>query len=487
MEIVSKVRSRLVDNLGPERFELWIGSDVQFAVERDCLTVGASSQFRLDRLRKGLCHEIELVAKQAIGEQATVEFRVNPLDENASADEAVSVAAATLETDALARELTSSSESPTPLRVVAVDANDPPPTAPRLAAGPGGVRRDLAGRRFANLRSFVAGDCNRLAHSSARMVIDRPGEITPLYLYGETGVGKTHLVEGMWSEMRRRGGRRVIYLTAEQFTNYFVQALRGSGLPSFRQKYRGVELLIIDDVQFLAGKQATAIELISTIDSLLRESRQIVLTADRSPAELTGFGSELLARVAGGLVCELQPLDFATRTKVLTQLARTRSVTIERPLIERIADRAPGDARQLSGLLNRLWATSQAHGSPIDSELVDRVTQELFRSTKQVVRLNDIEKAVCAEFGVEPEQLRSDKRVRRISQPRMLAMWLARKHTRAALAEISEFFGRRSHSTVVSAQSQVDRWLAEQESLHCSRATQSVEEIVSRIERKLWA
>ncbi len=151
------------------------------------------------------------------------------------------------------------------------------------------------------------------------MIVEQPGEVTPFFVHGPTGVGKTHLLEGIWSEMRRRGGRRVIYLAAEQFTTYFLQALRGSGLPSFRQKYREVDLLIIDDVQFFAGKQATIIELLHTIDALLRESRQLVLAADRPLQELRGLGNEFAARTAGGLACGMQPLDFETRREVLRQ------------------------------------------------------------------------------------------------------------------------------------------------------------------------
>jgi chromosomal replication initiator protein len=319
------------------------------------------------------------------------------------------------------------------------------------------------------------------------MVLQDPGKMNPLFVHGPSGSGKTHLLEGIWSEARRRGGRRIIYLSAEQFTTYFLQALRGSGLPSFRQKYRAVDLLILDDVQFFAGKQATINEMLHTLDALLRESRQIVLAADRSPSELMSLGQELPARISGGIVCQLQPLDVPTRCDVLQQLALQRSLTISGSLASRIAERTTGDARQLAGFMNRLWATCQAIGESPSAALVDQLLDELFPNRGSVVRLDDIQRVICEEFGIDQEQLKSDGRSRRISQPRMLAMWLARKHTRAALTEIGEFFGRRSHSTVVSAQQKVDQWFSQGERLVCDRQESDIRALVSRLEQSLRA
>jgi chromosomal replication initiator protein len=308
-----------------------------------------------------------------------------------------------------------------------------------------------------------------------------------LFLCGPSGVGKTHLLEGIWTEVRRRGGRRVIYLSSEQFTTYFLQALRGSGLPSFRQKYRAVDLLILDDVQFFAGKQATITELHYTIDALIRESRQIVMAADRAPAELNALGSELQNRLLGGLVCPLQPLDRATRAQVLAQLVAQRTVPIEPELLERIAERAPGDARQLIGALNRIWATSEALRQPISLTLVDEILDELFPHATSVIKLDDIQRVICDEFGIDPQTLRSDQRSRRVSYPRMLAMWLARKYTQAALTEIGDFFGRRSHSTVVSAQHKVEGWVSNGQQIDLKQQSCDVRAVLTRLERSLRA
>ena len=176
----------------------------------------------------------------------------------------------------------------------------------------------LEKRRFASLDTFVAGDGNRLAVTSAEMVVRQPGQHTPLLFYGPTSVGKTHLLEGIWTAARRSHQRlTVVYLSAEQFTSHFLEALRGSGLPSFRRKYRGVGLLMIDDLQFFVGKRATQVELLHTIDTFLREGRQLVFAADRSPAELAELGPELTTRLTSGLVCRIEPPDYATRLGIV--------------------------------------------------------------------------------------------------------------------------------------------------------------------------
>ncbi len=315
-------------------------------------------------------------------------------------------------------------------------------------------------RRFASLETFVAGNANRLAIASAEMVVRQPGHLTPLMFYGPTGVGKTHLLEGVWTAARKSHGRlTTIYLSAEQFTSQFLEALRGSGLPSFRRKYRGVGVLVLDDLQFFVGKRATQVELLHTIDTFLQEGRQLVFAADRSPPDLPELGPELITRIASGLVCRIEPPDYATRLGILGQMAKRMKLHVPADVQQFVASRLTSHARELSGALCRLSATSQSLGRPISLAMAEEALADLIAHSGRAVRLHDIEKAVCEVFGLEPASLQSDVKGKRVSHPRMLAMWLARKHTRAALSEIGHFFGRRSHSTVVSAQKRVDGWM----------------------------
>ena len=343
-------------------------------------------------------------------------------------------------------------------------------------------------RKFASLASFVVGASNRLAMYSAEMVARNPGQITPLFVHGPTSVGKTHLLEGIWSAERKAGrGTTTVYLSAEQFTSHFLEALRGGGMPVFRRKYRGVNVLIIDDLQFLAGKRATQVELMHTVDTLLREGRQLVFAADRPPVELSDFMPELTTRLTGGMVCRIEPPDYATRLGIVGHLSRRLGFELPADVQQFVAARLTGHARELSGALCRLQATSEATGRKISVALAEEALGEMIRHNTRVVRLSDIEKAICKVFGLEPQTLQSDGKTRRVSQPRMLAMWLARKHTRAALSEIGAFFGRRSHSTVISAQKRVDQWMAYDEPLRMPEQTWKIDEAVRQVERQLTA
>ena len=334
----------------------------------------------------------------------------------------------------------------------------------------------------------MAGDANRLAIASAEMVVRQPGQLTPLMFYGPTSVGKTHLLEGIWTAARKSHGRlTTIYLSAEQFTSQFLEALRGSGLPSFRRKYRGVGVLMLDDLQFFVGKRATQVELLHTIDTFLREGRQLVFAADRSPAELPELGPELTTRLTSGLVCRIEPPDYATRLGILGQMARRMKLHVPADVQQFVASRLTSHARELSGALCRLQATSESLGRPISLAMAEEALADLIRHSGRAVRLPDIEKAVCEVFGLEPASLQSDVKGKRVSHPRMLAMWLARKHTRAALSEIGHFFGRRSHSTVVSAQKRVDGWMASGRPLDLAERHWPVDDAIRQVERRLAA
>ena len=343
-------------------------------------------------------------------------------------------------------------------------------------------------RRFASLETFVSGETNRVAVASAEMVVRRPGQVTPLMFHGPTSVGKTHLLEGIWTAARKSHHRlTAVYLSAEQFTSQFLEALRGSGLPNFRRKYRGVGVLILDDLQFFVGKRATQVELLHTIDGFLREGRQLVFAADRSPAELPELGPELTTRLTGGLVCRIEPPDHATRLAIVGQMARRMKLHVPPEVQQLVASRLTSHARQLSGALCRLQATSEALGRPISLPLAEEALADLVGHSGRVVRLPDIEKAVCEVFGLEPASLQSDAKGKRVSHPRMLAMWLARKHTRAALSEIGHYFGRRSHSTVLSAQKRVDGWMASGRTLELADHHWPTDDAIRQVERRLAA
>jgi chromosomal replication initiator protein len=456
-DVVSTLRLALAERLGLERFELWFGSGAQLVPEPGRVRVEVPFQFTLEWLRKHFRSDIEAAVAEVLGGETAVELRLNPDLADRTRGRG---------------ERDDGRESDTPKKA-------------RSSESPAGPKRP-PGRRYATLDSFVVGDCNRVAHTSAGVIIRQPGSITPFFVYGPTGVGKTHLLEGIWSGVRRAPeNRRVVYLSAEQFTTFFLEALQGKGLPSFRRRYRGVDLLIIDDVQFLKGKRATQEELQHTIDSLLRERRQVALAADRPPSQLDDLHAELITRFSGGLVCAIQSPDYATRLGMLEKWTKQRGLGIPEDVLELMATRSADDARQLQGALNRIQATGQALGRPITLELANEALADLFASKRQAFGLADIDRAVCDVFQMDRETLMSKRRTKAVSHPRMLAMWLARKYTRAALSEIGDHFGRRSHTTVLSAQKTVERWMRNGVSVQMPGRDCQVQETIRQLEARL--
>jgi chromosomal replication initiator protein len=468
MEVVSAVRAALADKVGKERFELWFGTGTWFRLDQRALTIGVPNRFFRDWIRSNFRRQIESACLEALGNCPSVKFIVD--DALAERGAALPVA-----------------ETQRPLAQPVAAEHEPPP--PAAGAAPCAGHALPAGRRkFSALSSFVTGQSNRLAFVSAEMVAEHPGRITPLLIHGPTGVGKTHLLEGIWTAAHRAArGQTAVYLSAEQFTTLFLEALRGNGLPNFRRKYRGVGLLILDDLQFLVGKRATQVELLHTVDTTLREGRQLVFSADRPPAELAELGPELTTRLQSGMVCRIELPDFPTRLGIVASMAQRQGVDVPADVRRLIASRLTCHAREISGAICRLRATSAALGRPITLSLAEEALGEMIRQHSRVVRLGDIQKAVCDVFGLETASLQADGKTKRLSHPRMLAMWLARKHTRAALSEIGDFFGRRSHSTVISAQKRVDGWMAAGTPLHLSERTWQIDDAIREVERQLLA
>jgi chromosomal replication initiator protein len=480
MEIVPALRTALAAKVGKERFELWFGQATRLQWDGSALTIGAPSRFFLDWIRSNFRRQIETACVETLGECPAINFVVD----GAAGEGRTEPAPAADARPGADTAATAPGAAAGRTGAEGVSHKLEPSAGLRAAGAPCGP----AARKPATLATFVIGPCNRLALVSAEMAARNPGQITPLLIHGPTSVGKTHLLEGIYTAVRKsHRGVPAVHLSAEQFTSQFIEALRGSGLPIFRRKYRGVGLMILDDLQFFAGKRATQVELLHTIDTLLREGKQLVFSADRPPAELSELAPELVTRLASGMVCRIEPPDFATRLGIVEQLARRAGLDMPSDVQRFVAARLTTHARELCGAVCRLQATAEALGQTITVPLAEEALREMICRSSRVVRLGDIQKAVCKVFGLEPASLQSDGKQKRLSHPRMLAMWLARKHTRAALSEIGEFFGRRSHSTVISAQKRVDQWMAAGEPLHLAEQTWEIDEAVRQVERQLLA
>jgi len=479
-ETEAALRSALAERIGPDRLGLWFGKATRFELDDKTLRVVAPNSFFRQWIQANFRGQIEDAARATLGRNPQLQFQVDPTPHPAEKTSAMTNRSGT-NASLSAANGNDTGDKGTDRDIADKDASTEQETPKRRSA-------ISARRRFASIDSFVKGDGNEVAYGAAKTVVRKPGKYTPLVIHGPTGIGKTHLLEGIWSAVRRTH-RDVtpIYLSAEQFTTQFLEALRGSGLPSFRRKYRSVGVLLIDDLQFLIGKKATQVELLHTIDTLLRLGRQMVFTADRPPNQLTDFGPELIARLESGTVFAIERPDYATRLGIVSRMADKLQVNAPEDVRQLIASRLTAHARELSGALCRLQATAEALERPISAAMAEEVLAEMSRHSGRGICLGDIERAVCDVFGVEPSTLHSGDKAQRVSHPRMLAMWLARKHTRAALSEIGHFFGRRTHSTVASAQKRVDDWMAAGRTLRIADGQGVVDEAIRRVESQLRA
>ncbi len=305
---------------------------------------------------------------------------------------------------------------------------------------------------------FVIGEGNRLAHAAALAVAEQPGQAyNPLFLYGPPGVGKTHLLHSIAHYIRAHGaGLTVRYTTIEAFTNAFVTALRSGDVARFKSRYRGTDVLLIDDVQFLADKTRTEEEFFHTFNALYDTGSQLVLTSDRLPRDIEALETRLLERFESGLVADITAPDLPTRLTILRLRARRADLPdLDPRSLEVIADRVSDNVRALEGALIRVVAYhSLRHpGEPISPAIASHVLDKLYPETRQARRatIHDIQELTCETFGISREELVSPSRAAKVSWPRQLAMYLARELTDATLPAIGRAFGGRDHATVVYA------------------------------------
>jgi chromosomal replication initiator protein len=447
---VSAIAREIADRVGQERFDLWFHKSTKLELSDQQLIVQVPNRFFLEWLKTQYDPMLRDVATHVCGRAMTVQFQV---DESLHGP----------------RE------------------EDPP----SLAAPPlnEGDRHEPKPRRLATLEEYVTGSCNQLAYAAAQRVCEHPGrEFQPLFIHGGVGLGKTHLLEGICAGLRRRHrAMRVAYLTAEEFTNDFLASLRSGSLPSFRRKHRGVHALIVDEVQFLAEKRATQEEFLHTFKCLESAGRQVIVAADVHPRFLRWHSAELASRVAAGMTCALDPPDADTRVRILqAQAARTKT-NVPDGVLRYVAEQITSNVRELEGALNTLSAYSNLMGVALDLKTAKTVLSQSVCPASRRVRLDDIAQEVCSLFGLDPKTLKSKGRTRTVSRPRMIAMYLARKHTQAALSEIGRFFGGRNHSTVISAQKKVDLWLHGDASLSLSETAWKMNEVIEHLERRLCA
>ncbi len=304
--------------------------------------------------------------------------------------------------------------------------------------------------------SFVVGKPNELAHAAARRVAEG-GTVTfnPLFLYGGVGLGKTHLMHAIAWELRKRSpGLRVVYLSAEQFMYRFVQALRDKDMMTFKQLFRSVDVLMVDDVQFIAGKDATQEEFFHTFNALVDQNKQIIVSSDSAPTDIDGIDDRIVSRLQSGLVVDLHPTNYELRLGILQQKvdqfsAQFSNLDIQDGVLEFLAHRISSNVRVLEGALMRLFAFGSLVGREVTMELTEDCLADILRASDRKITVEEIQRKVSDHFNIRLSDMIGPKRVRTFARPRQIAMYLAKQLTSRSLPEIGRRFGGRDHTTVM--------------------------------------
>ncbi|MEM9778726.1 MAG: chromosomal replication initiator protein DnaA, partial [Pseudomonadota bacterium] len=305
---------------------------------------------------------------------------------------------------------------------------------------------------------FIVGKPNELAHAAARRVAEGgPVTFNPLFLYGGVGLGKTHLMHAIaWELQESRPDAKVLYLSAEQFMYRFVRALRFKDTYSFKELFRSVDILMVDDVQFIAGKESTQEEFFHTFNALVDQNKQIVISADRAPGEISGMEERIKSRMQCGLVVDLHPTDYELRLGILAAKAEVQSemhpgVLVSQRVLELLAHRISSNVRVLEGALTRLYAFASLVGREIDIDMAQECLADVLRASERKVTIEEIIRKVADHYNVRHADLLGPRRARAISRPRQVAMFLAKSLTTKSLPEIGRRFGNRDHTTVIHA------------------------------------
>lgn len=301
--------------------------------------------------------------------------------------------------------------------------------------------------------NFVVGKPNEFAHAAAKRVAEADiPPFNPLFMYGGVGLGKTHLMHALAHHMREvHPNRTVVYLSAEKFMYRFIRALREQKTVDFKEQFRSVDMLLIDDVQFIAGKDSTQEELFHTFNALVDQGRQIVLSADKSPSDIEGLEDRLKSRLNHGLVADLHATTYELRLGILLSKAEQLGVELPMKVTEFLAHKIASNVRELEGALNRVVAHSQLVGRPITLETSQEVLHDLLRANDRRVTIEEIQKKVAEHFNIRVADMHSARRARSVARPRQIAMYLSKQLTSRSLPEIGRKFGGRDHTTVMHA------------------------------------
>jgi chromosomal replication initiator protein len=443
-----KLRAMLRDRFGETNFRRWL-EPVSGSLRNDengavTLILALPTRFMRDWVEAHYGDTIRAMWQQLM-KQGSVEFGVvSPLPKR-------SETGAT--SPATGRDAIPTASTPAPA-ATAPSSNLSP--LPSIATPPGEGAVDLD-PRF-TFENFVVGKPNELAYAAARRVADTENPtFNPLFLYGGVGLGKTHLMHAIaWHIRKNYPQRRVIYMSAEKFMYQFVRALRFKDTVAFKDHFRSVDVLMIDDVQFIGGKDTTQEEFFHTFNALVDRNRQVIISADKSPQDLERLEERLRSRLGWGLVADLHPATYELRLGILHAKAEKLGSMVPDKVLEFLAHKISSNVRELEGALNRITAHAQLVGRAITLEMTQEVLADLLRASERRITIDEIQKKVAEHYNIRLADMHSARRARAVARPRQVAMYLAKQLTPRSLPEIGRKFGGRDHTTVIHAVKKIE-------------------------------
>lgn len=355
-------------------------------------------------------------------------------------------------------------EPSSPVAAVAGEGAGKLPAAPQQTR----VHRQLPNPKY-TFENFVVGASNQFAHAASLAVADVPARsYNPFFIYGGVGLGKTHLLNSIGNFVMQKGELRIAYVTTEQFTNEVINSIRYDKMMELRRRYRNIDMLLIDDIQFLAGKERTQEEFFHTFNTLYEARKQIVLSSDRFPKEMPSMEERLRSRFEWGLIADLQPPDVETRIAILRKKSEEEGMVIGDDVIHLLAEGLKSNIRELEGALIRLGAYSTLTGQPITMDMVKTVLRDLLGSKKKMITPEDVQDVVAKSFHVKVAELKSKRRTKTVVHPRQIAMYLCRELTDASFPEIGREFGGKDHTTIIHACRQIEKAIEKDNTLRAT-------------------
>lgn len=429
-DLWNSVLAQVEQKISKPSFETWLKSTKLLSYKGSNITIAAPNSFAREWLENHYVHLIAGILAELTGEDLLIKFVVQKDQEDTDFD--------------------------LPAPIIHAQSND------HFENAPGMLNPKYT------FDTFVIGSGNRFAHAASLAVAEAPAKAyNPFFIYGGVGLGKTHLMHAIGHYvLEHNPNAKVVYLSSEKFTNEFINAIRDNRPGDFRNKYRNVDVLLIDDIQFLAGKESTQEEFFHTFNTLHTESKQIVISSDRPPKEIPTLEDRLRSRFEWGLITDITPPDLETRIAILRKKAKADGLDIPNEVMHYIANQIDTNIRELEGALIRVVAYSSLVNQDINAELAAAALKDIIPNAKpRVVTILDIQEVVGEHFHIKLEDFTSKKRTKSIAYPRQVAMFLSRELTDFSLPKIGDEFGGRDHTTVIHAHEKITRLLKEDQQL----------------------